>query len=628
MRIGQNGKAAGSQREAEKEDDAMEVSQVPKKHKYYSHFRKIKAMHMTDLHQNKDVLCTLESDESAFNDNSHYSFHDASGFGDHSYQRPVLTDNTKTVDLIQNDPSFQKFKSSSIAVDSFYPHKKPPLQNPLKTRDLGGQLTSSYLMNKKGNLPPYRPQKQAHGHQHYFEEPQQQQQQLKPLQLLQPQIQQPPSAQRRNSRDSSMHIIPTRRSSAVSCVEKTTLSGMSFMQTSPPLSIFKLIIKENKEAMGNSFIKNNGTVVTEVENLVDLTPFKIEPKFNKALMSLGIQIFNNDSLQGLAFMFLFKLLRQSARDIAMFLHKNDSLDAAKKDPYQVTQLLSNPHLKESLDILYHYSGFFQFEGMTFLEALRAFFAGFVLENDPERIDWLLRGFTKRYYNTVKRLDQPIRAIRDGRTKETFETPEAVYMLAFATVMLDIELNHTVEGDLSIEGRRQEATIKGEFYVSLAYVNGGENFSKGLVDHIFEEVKKRKVVKMVGPEDSERREKAAKSISDAAKLSVKAKKVSKKNKKVVKEYILCFEGPVCCVSRVIADTIQLMGVFVTKGCKIERAKDKKMRFKRLNNEKEGIAYAKFRVAGELAVTSKQEIDFIVENSDEIMKAQRYVETFKA
>ena len=581
----------------------MEVSNAPKKHKYHSHFRKIKALRLTDFQQNKDVLCTLESDDSCMQDNSYFSMNNSSLMGDHSFLKRKTNTCSKTIENLEDitlqnnnqvntlDPSFLKRKGS-------LPAQLKQIGNP-------SAIPGSILTNR-ANLPPYRVPKQLQTNQTY----------------LNPYNQQ---SNKRHSRDNSAYSVHTRRSS-VSNVEKTNVSGWSFMLAAPALSIHKLISKGQKKG-NNQKQKENKTFVNDIDSFVDLAPFKVEPKFLKSINNIAIQIFNNDSLRGLSFMVLFKLLRQNPKDIALFLYKAESADTFKKSQYQITQLLTNTHLKETLDILYQYSNFYQFDGLSFVEALRFYLSNFILENDPDKIDWILKGFTKRYYATIKKQEQSkIQKGGETKRKEHFETPEAVQMLAFATVMLDIELHQAIERDISFDNSEREGTIKGEFVVSLAYVNGGENFSKGFIDDIFENVKRKKVIRLLDQSNNEQAERSLRFKLESAKLMVKARKVSKKDKKIIKDYLLCFDGPVCCVVKMIGEISELKAVFVTKGCKIVRAKDNKIKFRKINAEdKEEIHYGKFRTAGDIVVSSKSELIYNIETGNDVMRIQKFLES---
>jgi len=611
------------QREAKRQksmkDDSIETTNGPKKHKYYSHFRKMKALDLTEFQQNKDVLCTLESDENSGSADGaepyDLSINNSSIMHDQSFPKRT-TANTRHPENLQEDPSELRNTRPmfSTEANSILQRKNSFQGGNRAGKDLVPIVTHSPIIVNKATLPPYRHPKQLHPNHAYFTN----------------NHHLPSGVSRRMSRDNSSHSIHTRRSS-VSVMEKTNISGWSFMLTTPALSIYRLIGKDTKGTEQEVVRKKeNGTFVTDSESFVDLTPFKFEPKFTKTIVNIAIQLFNHNTVKGLSFMFLFKILRQSPKEIALFLHKNENADLVKKNIYQITQLLTNSHLKETLDILYHYASFFQFQGMTFLEALRVYLLNSVLENDPDKIDWVLRGFTKRYYSIVKKGEKNRAVLRSNNTssnqKESFETPEAVHMLAFATVMLDIELNHTENKDSSFEANQREATIRGEFGMSLAYVNGGENFDKGLLDELFEGVKRKSLIKLVGPAHSKQVEETYRFKLESAKLVVAAKRASKTEKGVNKDYWLYFDGPLCFIGKVVGRVTTLRAIFVVKGCKMIRGNNKKIKFKRINSEeKEEIPFVKYGEAGDLGVTSRKEIMFVIENSDDAIKVQKYLDS---
>jgi len=605
-------------RQKSMKDDSLETSNQPKKHKYYSHFRKMKALNLTEFQQNKDVLCTLESD-----DNSEFAEEEENYVGLSIDNSSIMNDQSfpkRTFSNLQEDHSELKNTRPMFSTEAnSILQRKSSYQQPAArvSKDLVPIVTHSPIIVNKATLPPYRHPKQLHPNHAYFSN----------------NHHLPTGVSRRLSRDNSTHSIHTRRSS-VSVMEKTNVSGWSFMLAAPALSIYRLIGKEAKDAKNTEqdLIKKreNGTFVTDSESFVDLTPFKFEPKYTKTIVNIAIQLFNHNTVKGLSFMFLFKILRQNLKEIALFLHKNENADLVKKNQYQITQLLSNSHLKETLDILHNYASFFQFQGMPFLEALRVYLNSFVLENDPDKIDWILRGFTKKYYSTLKKAEKNRAGLKSNLSshaqKEAFETPEAVHMLAFATVMLDIELNHTENRDSSFDSGQREATIKAEFEMSLAYVNGGDNFDKSLLDELFTGVKRKSMIKMVGPQHTSQIEETTRFRLESAKLVVGAKRASKVQKGVNKDYWLFFDGPLCFIGKIVGRVTMLRAIFVVKGCRMIRGNNKKIKFKRISSdEKDEIPFVKYGESGDLGVTSRKEIMFVIENPEDAIKVQKYLDS---
>ena len=575
----------------------------------------MKALQPKDLQQNKEILCTLDSDESVIPDNTLFSPTNSTLISDQSSLRRRIMLGTRNTDAQIKDQSYNKIlKNGSITIDSFMTKRKvsgleiskPEKLNEKEFQPLPDQ---SPVINKKVTLPPYRQPKHFQANPSYMYAYQQQQ-----------------SLMRRHSRENSMYSAHTRRSS-ISIAEKTNLSGWSFMLNSPVMSIFKLVSKDSQDLTQDVRKRESGVLNAE-QDLVDLTPFKVENKHIRSLNNIAIQLFNQDSMKSLSFMLLFRLVKPNSRDIALLLHKADLPDSVKRNLYQVMQLLGNPNLKEALDILHQYASFFRFENMTFLEALRLYLSNFLFEVDPEKVDWILRGFTKKYYASTRKLERPgNNAIKSENrpNRDTFETPEAVHMLAFTAVMLDISLRDGTNNEININNQRTELAIKNEFHASLAYVNGGENFSSEFIDEIYEGVKAKQIIKLVNQVSDKNKERLVRFAPPCFKVNVKAKKISKKNKEVVRNYILYFEGNVCYVVKDFGEKSELKALFMAKGCKAVR-KDKKIRFMKIGAERrEEIHYAKFRPTGEIVVSSRQEILFLIDSIEEVSRVQKYLDS---
>jgi len=219
---------------------------------------------------------------------------------------------------------------------------------------------------------------------------------------------------------------------------------------------------------------------SDQRNLVDLSSFKPSEKDSELLYKMGVELFNYDGLMGIAFMMLFKFVRISIKDIASFLYNEEANMPIKKNLHEITNIFTNTQIKEGLQLQQTYAGFFHFENMTFIEALRLYLSNFVIENDPEKIDWLLRGFSRQYFKTMKRMEKNSLSVPH---KQKFETIEAIRMLAFTVVMLDLELNHT--DPENVEEYPDYSQIRKELHSNLAGINDGENFSQIFINDILE-----------------------------------------------------------------------------------------------------------------------------------------------
>lgn len=119
---------------------------------------------------------------------------------------------------------------------------------------------------------------------------------------------------------------------------------------------------------------------------------------------------------------------------------------------KMTEFYTSALLKESIEML-NYMDFNLSKQQSFIDNLRIFMKNFIVEQNPHKIDILLRTFSKQYYQTQE--------------QKVFRSVDSVHMLSFATLMLDIEMNM----DKVIE-KNQLVT---DFYSNLKGLNDGLNY---------------------------------------------------------------------------------------------------------------------------------------------------------
>eukprot|EP00457_Paulinella_chromatophora_P004576 gb/GEZN01004588.1/.p1 GENE.gb/GEZN01004588.1/~~gb/GEZN01004588.1/.p1 ORF type:complete len:422 (-),score=47.51 gb/GEZN01004588.1/:108-1373(-) len=134
----------------------------------------------------------------------------------------------------------------------------------------------------------------------------------------------------------------------------------------------------------------------------------------------------------------------SKRQVGQFLGRNDPIN---------------------LQVLQAYADQCSFQGMSFVSALRSFLEGFRLPGEAQQIDRIMQKFAHTY-------------TRDNPGTETFKSPDAAYVLAFALIMLNTDMYNTAIA--------RKMTFE-QFSRNTRRVNDGGDFDKTFLRGIYDEI---------------------------------------------------------------------------------------------------------------------------------------------
>jgi len=397
-------------------------------------------------------------------------------------------------------------------------------------------------------------------------------------------------------------------------MDRSNMSLMLLMNQTH--SIHRLFMKDPREINFTSLEGGEYPMSADFSNTVDLNEFKVDQKYVDLVYNMGIELFNYDGILGISFLILFKFMRPNVKDIALFLYSEETQGSIKKSLQERTNFLSNFQIKESYDILQSYSSFFHFEDLGFLDSLQSYLASFVIENDPEKIDWFLRGFSKQYHRMIRRKLKTSQPLPD---KQKFDTVEAVRMLAFTTVMLDIELHHSdrkpEEEDVDLD------QIRKELHSNLAGINDGENFSQYFINNLFEEIQKEKLIKYIGHASANNRPKLS---FKTVKFLVRAQRQSKKKKENIKEYLMYFAGPICFMVKFMGEKSFPKGLFMLNNTKLEQVNNKNVKFvPNKSKNQQNISFVKFKNNNPSFLSQKSEINLNLMNDNDFSRIKDYM-----
>ncbi|XVE76987.1 hypothetical protein DITRI_Ditri13aG0025400 [Diplodiscus trichospermus] len=134
----------------------------------------------------------------------------------------------------------------------------------------------------------------------------------------------------------------------------------------------------------------------------------------------GISLFNRKPKQGIEFLIKANKVGDSPEEIAAFLKNASGLN----------KTLIGDYLGEredlSLKVMHAYVDSFDFQGMQFDEAIRAFLQGFRLPGEAQKIDRIMEKFAERYCKC---------------NPKAFSSADTAYVLAYSVIMLNTDAHN-------------------------------------------------------------------------------------------------------------------------------------------------------------------------------------------
>nr|KYP64283.1 Brefeldin A-inhibited guanine nucleotide-exchange protein 2 [Cajanus cajan] len=150
----------------------------------------------------------------------------------------------------------------------------------------------------------------------------------------------------------------------------------------------------------------------------------------KLKLQEGISLFNRKPKKGIEFLINANKVGNSPEEIAAFLKDASGLDKTLIGDY----LGEREEL--SLKVMHAYVDSFDFQGMEFDEAIRAFLQGFRLPGEAQKIDRIMEKFAERYCKC---------------NPKVFSSADTAYVLAYSVILLNTDAhNPMVKNKMSAE----------------------------------------------------------------------------------------------------------------------------------------------------------------------------------
>ncbi|KAK8487056.1 hypothetical protein V6N13_016274 [Hibiscus sabdariffa] len=178
----------------------------------------------------------------------------------------------------------------------------------------------------------------------------------------------------------------------------------------------------------------------------------------------GISLFNRKPEKGIEFLIKAKKVGDSPEEIAAFLKNTSGLK----------KTLIGDYLGEREDlplkVMHAYVDSFDFQGMEFDEAIRAFLQGFRLPGEAQKIDRIMEKFAERYCKC---------------NPKAFISADTAYVLAYSVIMLNTDAhNPMVKNKMSAD----------DFITNNRGIDDGKDLPEEYLRSLFERIS-RKEIKM-------------------------------------------------------------------------------------------------------------------------------------
>ncbi|KAK7256643.1 hypothetical protein RIF29_30097 [Crotalaria pallida] len=176
----------------------------------------------------------------------------------------------------------------------------------------------------------------------------------------------------------------------------------------------------------------------------------------------GISLFNRKPKKGIEFLINVNKVGNSPEDIAAFL----------KDASGLNKTLIGDYLGEreelSLKVMHAYVDSFDFQGIEFDEAIRAFLQGFRLPGEAQKIDRIMEKFAERYCKC---------------NPKVFSSADTAYVLAYSVIMLNTDAhNPMVKSKMSAD----------DFIKNNRGIDDGKDLAEEYLRSLFERISRNEI----------------------------------------------------------------------------------------------------------------------------------------
>ncbi|KAL5727977.1 Brefeldin A-inhibited guanine nucleotide-exchange protein 2 [Ranunculus cassubicifolius] len=213
------------------------------------------------------------------------------------------------------------------------------------------------------------------------------------------------------------------------------------------------IVSEQSE--GSDTHSEVSSDVSDVSTIEQRRAYKLE-------LQEGISLFNRKPKKGIDFLISAKKVGDSPEEIAAFLKDASGLDKTLVGDY----LGERDDLP--LKVMHSYVDSFDFQGMAFDEAIRAFLQGFRLPGEAQKIDRIMEKFSERYWKC---------------NPKAFTSADTAYVLAYSVILLNTDAhNPMVKNKMSPE----------DFIRNNRGIDDGKDIAEDYLRSLYERISKNEI----------------------------------------------------------------------------------------------------------------------------------------
>ncbi|KAK3036128.1 hypothetical protein RJ639_031709, partial [Escallonia herrerae] len=169
----------------------------------------------------------------------------------------------------------------------------------------------------------------------------------------------------------------------------------------------------DEPAEGSDSQSEASSEISDVSTIEQRRAYKLE-------LQEGISLFNRKPKKGIEFLINANKVGSSPEEIASFLKNASGLNKTLVGDY----LGEREEL--SLKVMHAYVDSFEFQGMEFDEAIRAFLQGFRLPGEAQKIDRIMEKFSERYCKC---------------NPKAFTSADTAYVLAYSVILLNTDAHN-------------------------------------------------------------------------------------------------------------------------------------------------------------------------------------------
>ncbi|XP_059161369.1 IQ motif and SEC7 domain-containing protein 1-like isoform X3 [Physella acuta] len=191
---------------------------------------------------------------------------------------------------------------------------------------------------------------------------------------------------------------------------------------------------------------------------------RVNDKQRKRLYRIGLNLFNKKPEKGLDFLLENNFLDSSPRSVARFFISRKGLSKQ-----MIGEFLGNLQNPFNQEVLQYFCEEIDLSGLQVDVALRKFQCHFRMPGEAQKIERLMEAFADRYCECNP--DQV----------KNFKTPDTVFLLAFAIIMLNTDLHNP-----SVKAERKMKLE--DFIKNMRGIDDGEDIDRDILTGLYERIK--------------------------------------------------------------------------------------------------------------------------------------------